>query len=187
MHMNLEWKDFLTKKWTMERVGKDLNVTEEQKKDPLFCQEGFLYNDVVSCHRKPYLKDEHKKPFFSSDKPFYEMRPDGSGEPFDNILEMRAAKISNMLEAKDFAGVYDYWILKYEDLLQFGTAELVKQVEKMTGVKTNCTAFPKQQKSPRPLQPGMSEYLTENVDWDTERLVGYFPGMKLESIKRSRD
>ena len=177
--MDLEWKDFLTKKWTMERVGKDLNVTDEHKKDPLFCQEGFLYNDVVSCHRKPYPENHFKTKRFSEDKPVYEMKPNGSGEPFDNILEMRAAKINNMLEVKNYTGVYDYWLLKYEDLLAFGTAELVEKVEKMTGVKANCTAFPKQHKSPRRLEPDMVQYLTDNVDWNVERLIGYLPGAKL--------
>lgn len=174
MHIDLSWKEFVTKKWTMERFGFDLNVTEEQKKDPLFCQQGFFYKDVVTCHHRPYPKGYFKKRRFSEDKPIYEMRPDGSGKPFNNILEMRAAKIHNTLTTKNFKGVQDLWLLKYEDLLEYGTKEIVQKIELMTGLKAKCTSSPPQKRKKRGIPKEMSDHLKKEVDWDAEKLIGYY-------------
>jgi len=172
-HIGLRWKEFLTKKWTMERVGLDLNVTEEQKNDPLFCQDGFLYKDVISCHRSPYPKKYFKRKRFSEDKPIYEMRPDGTGEPFNNILEMRAAKIRNTLTTKDYEGVKDLWLFHYEDLLEYGTKELIHSIEEMTGFKAKCDFSPSQKRKKRQVPYDMYHYLEKGVDWDAEALIEY--------------
>jgi len=123
--MFLDWEEFVTKPWTMDRVGYDLEVTEQQKQDPYFCQDFFMYKDIVTCHVRPYPKGYFNKTRFSEHQPLYEMRPDGSGKPFGNILELRSAKILNFLQTKFYKGVKEFWILRYEDLLRYGTKDLI--------------------------------------------------------------
>uniref|UniRef100_A0A7S2E405 Sulfotransferase domain-containing protein n=1 Tax=Helicotheca tamesis TaxID=374047 RepID=A0A7S2E405_9STRA len=174
-HIDLPWKEFLTKAWTTERVGKDLNITD---KENFLCQDKFKYHEVVSCIHKPmgdeYWKD--KKTRFSEHQPVYEMKNDGSGEPYDNILDMRADKIRNFLTVKDFKRITDFWVYKYEDLLADGTEEFLQKIEKATGVKRQCKAAEPQNRRKRPLDKEMMAYIDEHLDWEAEALVGYTKG-----------
>mmetsp|Transcript_7340 Transcript_7340/g.15346 ORF Transcript_7340/g.15346 Transcript_7340/m.15346 type:complete len:409 (-) Transcript_7340:105-1331(-) len=181
-HLDIkDWREYVTKTWTMKRFGKDLNMTDDEKSGRAgpICQEGFYYRDVITCHVRPYpdgywdgKKHKHR---FSEHQPFYEMRSDGSGEPYDNVLEMRAAKIYNFLNTTNFPWVEDMWVLRYEDLLKEGTANLIKSIEKVTGVKSNCTASPPQNRKKREIDKGLRKYLLsdKNVDWKAERMIGY--------------
>ena len=178
-HVKLDWKDFVTKPWTMERVGKDLEVTEEQKKNSTFCQQDFLYKDINSCFLRPYPPGYFQKTIMSNHQPFYEMRHDGSGEPYDNILEMRAAKNRNFLSTKEFEGVEELWVVHYEDLLRGGTAELIRRVEEMTGAKAACDVYPSNNKEGRIINAEEQKYLDKHIDWEAEELIGYTrKGMK---------
>lgn len=173
-HMDLDWKEFLTKSWTMERVGKDLNVTEEQKKNPHFCQEKFQYKDVVSCHVRPYPAGTFKKTRFSEHQPFYEMRNDGSGTPYDNILEMRTDKIKHFSSLVNYTNVEDLWVVQYEDLLSHGTKEVLEKLKQLTGVSPKCEWSPPQlNRKKRAILPEMMEFLNKNVDWEVEKSIGY--------------
>ena len=171
--MHLEWKDFLTKPWTMERVGKDLEITDVEKNDPHFCQQKFAYKDVISCHVRPFTETKVEKTHYSEHQPFYEMRNDGSGEPYDNILQLRKAKIDNFMSTKNFKNVEDLWVVQYEDLLSVGTKDLLETVSKLTGIKPNCVPSESQNRKKRFIDPEMIEFLNENVDWDAEELIGY--------------
>ena len=93
----------------MERFGLDLEMSESgiEKRDGMVCQENFVYRDLISCHTRPYPKGFFNKLRYSQHQPFYEMRNDGSGEPFDNILELRAAKIRNFLDTRMYKVVED--------------------------------------------------------------------------------
>ena len=180
-----DWKEYVTKTWTMERVGKDLNMTDDEKsgKAGPICQEGFFYKDVITCHVRPYpdgywdgtYDGKKRKHRYSEHQPFYEMRNDGSGEPYDNVLQMRAAKIYNFLDTVSFPWVEDTWVLRYEDLLKEGTQHLIESIEKVTGVKANCTASPPQNRKKREIDPDLRKYLLneKNVDWKAEKLIGY--------------
>lgn len=180
-----DWKEYVTKTWTMERVGKDLNMTDDEKsgKAGPICQEGFFYKDVITCHVRPYpdgywdgtYDGKKRKHRFSEHQPFYEMKNDGSGEPYDNVLQMRAAKIYNFLDTVSFPWVEDTWVLRYEDLLKEGTQHLIESIEKVTGVKANCTASPPQNRKKREIDPDLRKYLLneKNVDWKAEKLIGY--------------
>lgn len=181
-HLDIrDWRKYVTKTWTMERFGKDLNMTEDEmsgKAGPI-CQEDFYYRDVVTCNVRPYpdgyWDGKKRKHRFSEHQPFYEMRNDGSGEPYNNVLEMRAAKIYNFLNTTSFPWVEDLWVLRYEDLLKEGTKHLIESIEEVTGVKANCTASPPQNRKKREIDKDLRKYLLsdKNVDWKAERLIGY--------------
>jgi hypothetical protein len=179
-HLDIkDWKEFVTKKWTMKRFGKDLNMTEDEKSGEAgpVCQEDFFYRDIISCQTRPYPDDywENRKHRYSEHQPFYEMRNDGSGEPYDNVLDMRAAKIENFLETKKFPWVEDVWVIRYESLLKEGTAHLIEVIERATGIRSTCKASPPQNRKKRDINPGLKKWLLdeEHVDWGLEKKIGY--------------
>ena len=160
----------------MERFGLDLEMSESgiEKRDGMVCQENFVYRDLISCHTRPYPKGFFNKLRYSQHQPFYEMRNDGSGEPFDNILELRAAKIRNFLDTRMYKGVEDLWTLSYEDLLNNGTSVIISRLEEIIGARSTCMPIPKQQRKKRNISPGLFEHLMHNLDWKSKNMVGYF-------------
>ena len=163
----------MTKPWTMERVGLDLELTEEDKHDPDACQERFMYRDIISCHTRPYPKGFFQKTYMSNHQPFYEMKNDASGNPFENILALRTAKILNFLSVKDYIAVKELWVIQYEALLEQGTIGLIREIEELTGVTAKCKSYLPQTRKRRNIGVEEMTYLTEHIDWDVEKLVGY--------------
>lgn len=169
-HLNVEWQEFLQKPWTMERIGADLNITNETAT----CQQGFRYNEINSCTKQPLPPEAYNGYFYCSrHEPFYELQQDGSGKPFENIMQMRAAKIRNFLETSDYPMVVDFMSVQYEQLLAQGTKRLLKKISKLTGVPYKCDPFAIQHRPQRELSPDFVEYVTEHVDWNAEELIGY--------------
>ncbi len=167
----------------MERVGSDLTLNETIKSLPYGCQESFSYHSIISCDVRPYPKDFFNKTHYSEHQPFYEMKNDGSGEPYSNILDMRAAKIHNFLSTQFYDAVTELWILQYEEVVRKGTEEIILKIEEITGTKASCTANPPQNRKHRNIDRGLMEYLVNNVDWEAEELVGY----SRKGIRESRD
>ena len=172
-HLWLDWKTFVTRPWTMERTGGDLFLANQTGR---ICQEGFHYHEVVSCLKRP-LPDEYwqgRNHSFSERQPFYELRLDGSGKPYTNILALRAAKIRNFLSTADFEKVSALWILRYEDLIKQGTSNLIQKLEAATGTSARCIPFEAQgDRHRRQLDMGMIKWLMKHVDWEAESLIGY--------------
>eukprot|EP00545_Synedropsis_sp_CCMP1620_P012623 CAMPEP_0119026382 /NCGR_PEP_ID=MMETSP1176-20130426/35351_1 /TAXON_ID=265551 /ORGANISM="Synedropsis recta cf, Strain CCMP1620" /LENGTH=159 /DNA_ID=CAMNT_0006982083 /DNA_START=424 /DNA_END=903 /DNA_ORIENTATION=+ len=153
----------------MPRFGLDLlNDTETTE-----CQEFFAYNQIVSCNFEPLPVSHYEKIRFSENQPFYELRQDGSGKPFKNIMEMRAAKIRNFLEVADYPGIADLWLLQYEYLLQEGTDHLLRRIEEWTGMARQCEAYPPQERRVRNISRTFVRAINEHLDWSAEALIGY--------------
>jgi hypothetical protein len=172
--MFLEWQEFLTKEWTTERIGTDRNPSKERLEGKELCQWDFKYNQIISCDVDPLPKEAYNHTLhFSENQPFYELQQDGSGKPFQNIMEMRAAKIRNFLEVKQYPGVADVWVTQYEYLLKEGTKELLDSISEWTGLKYNCDPYPPQTRKKRPLTREYAKFLNKNLDWNTEGLIGY--------------
>ena len=180
---NNDWKVFLTKPWTMPRIGSDLWTNRTNQ---TLCQEHFLYRDLISCDLEP-LPHAHYYPNtirYSEHQPFYEMRNDGSGLPYDNILQMRTDKIRNFVQSvAEFAGVADVWVVQYEFLVHQGTQHLVDRVAEWTGVAPQCQGKPPQNRQPkksRRVSPEYARFIRENLNWTVEALVGYKPELERE-------
>ena len=168
-HLKLKWEEFIEKEWSMPRIGLDLNMTEHDA-----CQEDFDYNQINSCTVEPLPREVYgKKIRYSEHQPFYELRQDGSGKPFKNIMEMRAAKIRNFLGVREHVGIADVWTIQYEYLLTKGTDHLLEKIEEWTGVKRQCEAFPAQNRRKRPLSRTFAKYVNKNLDWSAEGLIGF--------------
>ena len=172
-HLHLDWKTFVTRPWTMERVGGDLLLANRTGR---ICQESFRYHEVISCLKRP-LPDEYweaKNHSYSERQPFYELRLDGTGEPYASILDLRSAKIRNFLSTAEYDKVSALWILRYEDLIKKGTSTLINKLEAATGQKARCQPFEAQgDRHRRQLDMDMINWLMKHVDWEAESLIGY--------------
>lgn len=168
-HLYLDWPDFLSKPWTMKRIGRDLEISNSTAR----CQQDFSYNEIVSCSREPLPIDSYESIHMSRHQPFYELKQDGSGEPFENIMEMRAAKIRNFLDTKEYPKVVDAWPVQYEYLLARGTKRMLDKISKVTGVPYKCDPYPTQHRKQRTLSKQFVEYVNEHMDWTAEELIGY--------------
>jgi len=175
-HIGLKWKEFVTKEWTAPRIGLDLEVTN--KKDRI-CQERFKYNEIVSCIYEPLPHSAYEKIRYSEHQPIYELKP--NGKPYKNILEMRAAKIRNFLDVKNYANVHDVWTVQYEYLLKMGTRSLIHRIEELTGVEAKCDLYEPQERRKREIPKDFVSYLTKHIDWEAEQMIGY------EKRKSSKD
>ena len=101
---------------------------------------------------------------------------DGSGLPYDNILELRSAKIRNLLRVQHFSNVKSFHSIHYEDLVEQGTQELIDTLEQDLNVTANCVPLKGQSNmGTRPLMDDFVEYMKHHVDWTTEALIGYGP------------
>lgn len=171
-HSFNDWKIFLTRPWTMERVGSDLEYSVDD-----MCQEDFLYRDIISCEAEPLpRKHYHHKLRYSENEPFYEMRNDGSGEPYDSIIDLRADKIRNFLSVRDYPNVADVWIVQYEYLVSKGTRDLIRKLEFWTGIQANCEVKPPQfrkQRRTRTVSREFAEHVRKHVNWTVESWIGY--------------
>ena len=166
------FKEFMTIPWTTKRFGNDRwpNQTEP-------CQQHFEWKDIVSCQLHPMPTEEferlHGKHTFSNHQPFYEMKNDGSGEPYANIMEMRTDKILNFLTVKDYEGVADEWIIQYEYLTTKGTKSFIDQITEVTGVEAKCKPYPAQNRKKRQIDAKMADFIRSNLNWTVEKMIGY--------------
>ena len=109
-------------------------------------------------------------------KALYELRNDGSGKPYDNILDMRQAKTENFLSVADFDRVQDLYVVRYEEAKLHGTAKLIAELEEALDQKAACMP---EQGDPtwreRNIPNMFREYLKTHVHWETEAKIGYYP------------
>lgn len=169
-HSNMDWKTFLTTKWTTEREKSDEKFANETGK---VCKERFKYHEIVSCAPEPYPGEYFSKKG-SNRSPWYEMRNDGSGMPYDSILDLRRDKIVNHIQTvANFPFVSAVIGVRYEELVRKGTSELIREIESKTGEKAHCEATPGQIRPQRVVPDEMAKWMNERVDWSTEALIGY--------------
>ena len=178
----LPWQEFVSRPWTTQRSKLDEKLQSERKQHPerkIECQERFHFNDVVPCQ----VDDSYGIP---SDRmrgmfPLYEMRRDGSGKPYDNILQMRADKITNfVLQLPMMFAIGGFVVVRYEDLMQKGSHFLLKQVAEVVGMKDGelpeeCTPSKPQPErlNQRYIPSGLKKWVDEHLDVEREKLLGY--------------
>jgi hypothetical protein len=169
-HVNLPWQEFVTKPWIMNRTDEDNAIETTFRKSGQLCQEYFQPGRVVPC--------VELEPSVVNDLPvhaLYELRNDGSGKPYDSILELRRDKIRNFLDIQNFVGVQGFHAVRYEQLVEEGTASLIEKLEKALNTQARCQPHPPGNLSARTLSSDYLEWMEQHVDWETEALVGYEP------------
>lgn len=175
-HFGLEWHEFVNKTWTMPRHGKDVGLegtaVNSSTSGTGTCLYDFRPDQVIPClETENVIVDESGREVHS----VYEMQNDGSGEPFDNLLQLRAAKIRHFLSIAHFAGVQDLFPVQYEVMTRNGTASLIRNLEQALGVKAKCSPTEPVEPTIRPVSPEYVKWMNEHVDWEAEALIGYDP------------
>ncbi|GKY96788.1 hypothetical protein MPSEU_000638000 [Mayamaea pseudoterrestris] len=171
-HYGLEWYDFVTKPWTMKYFGKDLKLTaSDYQSNKSICQEQFTPKQVVPCLEEDFVSVTRS----ISMRPNYELRHDGSGEPYKSIVDLRRDKVLNFMSIAKFDGILDFEPVQYEQLVQNGTNALLRRLEKALGFEARCKPYP-----PKPLklykvQGKYLDWLKDKIDWDVESMIGYSP------------
>ena len=106
----------------------------------------------------------------------YELNRDGSGRPYENILELRADKIRNFINMSNFDSIYHFEAVHYEGLSIHGTEALIRRLESVMGVKADCQPILGEGEgsySHYNHPPEFVDYLNKNMDWSAESLIGY--------------
>jgi hypothetical protein len=174
-HLRLDIEEFLTKPWTMERPERDFPYAKYA--GPI-CQLGYSYKEVIPCLRQKKLPVEgpEQKRGYSARDPQYELRQDGSGLPYNSIMQLRQSKIRNIMSVESWDWITDFKVVRYEELLKHGTEGLIKQVEDILGVQMKCTPSPPapNRLSPYPLEPKAIRLINSLLNWDIEAKVGYY-------------
>ena len=178
-HYHLGWHDFVTRPWTMKRFGKDAALDGVMKhdffnttmKDSRICKRAFAPFEVIPCLEGNV---DLYSPRRVRTRAAYELKRDGSGQPFSNILELRQAKIRNFMSVRFYESVRRLYVVRYEDMVLQGTDSLLRQLEKELNTTAKCVPDPsKPLVIKRKLQPEYVKYMRKHVDWEAERMIGY--------------
>ena len=177
-----DWKGFLLEPWTTKRPHSDWvflqNATmtggngQRDLKHP--CRQKYAFHDVIACSSS--VIDG------VGSRPFYEMRNDGSGLPYASIMELRSDKLRNLLSVKEYPGIAAHYIARYEELLANGTAGLIQQISKHTGIEAKCDSVPPQNRPVRPMSPQMEKYINRHLNWTVESWIGYHPRTRATGV-----
>ena len=201
-----DWRIILTREWTMERMGQDLLLLKQHQQQhqqqnnktrldqgdndddkdknnnnniesTIPCQENFVYRDLVSCVREPMPHSYYNYTIrYSEHQPFYEMRNDGSGQPYANILQLRTDKIRNFLSIRSYSHIADVWIVQYEYLLKMGTNHFLQRIQEWTGVIPKCIPESSQIRTFRKsrfIEPEFAKHVRLHLNWTVESWIGY--------------
>jgi len=133
------------------------------------------FHEIIPCLYQPSSAEGEQE-----EAPKYELRHDGSGRPYANVLELRADKIRNFLEMEHYERVKSFRAVRYEQLVREGTDALIRHLEQATGLEAQCTPIPPASedilhKAVRKyvMDPEYVEWMAEKVDWETEGRIGY--------------
>jgi len=179
----LPWEFFVSKPWSMERSDFDKELLSDQNKFNQFfksgnkCHHRFMFSEVTPCLNSSIaIPNDHLRGYY----PVYELRRDGSGKPFENIVSLRSDKIVNfLLQVPMLLDLGGYMAVRYEDLLANGTRPFLEHVSRMIGLEGHLPDHC-QPTEPQPDRIGrrhipikMRQWVDQHVDGKIERLLGY--------------
>jgi hypothetical protein len=177
----LPWQEFVSRPWTTHRSQLDAQLKKQQNKHPeqeTMCQENFAFNEVIPCQMDnvSYAIPPERLRGMS---PLYELRRDGSGKPYDHLLELRSDKIVNFaLQLPMLFSLGGFLVVRYEDLLQKGSNNMLKTVAGIVGMNDlpdECHSSKPQPERLRQryIPTGLQDWVEEHLDKDREKLLGY--------------
>jgi hypothetical protein len=160
----LPWKEFLGKPWTMARPERDIPL---QNTTNMTCQQGFQYDQVVSC--------VVKSPG-GTDNPVYELHQD-DGTAYESILQLRAAKLRNHHSVQNWKYVKKFLTLSYEHAGKEFKSRLLNEIHEFTEWAPVCSGdvLPPSREHTASMSTEFVEYVNRNADWEAEGLVSYKP------------
>ncbi|KAL7518760.1 hypothetical protein ACHAWX_003565 [Stephanocyclus meneghinianus] len=173
-HFDLDWKTFLTRPWGMERGPADQQLMRNGSTINATCMHRFPFDGIIPCSeldRNMYNGTRNGRKVGVT----YELNQDGSGRPYESILKLRSDKIRNFLNMSGYDAVHAFFPVQFEFLVTRGTSELIDELEKVTGHRAKCKRADPQTLSERKYKKRFIHWVNEYLDWDTEKLIGYFP------------
>lgn len=172
-HIGMEWKDFVSKPWVGPRGPGDHAKMEKAKAedfhiDKMGCLAGYTFDEVIPCSPEDSILKEGYSNYM------YELKNDESHRAYGSVGELRAAKIRNFMQISKSHGVKAFFPQRYEALNLRGTADFLKELEEVTGLKANCKPFVgKGVIKHKNVDPEYTKWLNKYHDWDAEGLIGY--------------
>jgi hypothetical protein len=189
----MQWKEFVTKPWVGRRGPNDEKLAQTRVgNESSECLDRYHFVDATPCSPEdsPIMRGlgEYK----------YEYKNDGSERGFNSILDLRRDKIMNHLSVAGFSGTRAFLPYRFEELKANGTAALLRDVEEATGLKAKCSAIYGKENDTeghviqaqsvrhrrlaekvitkkRELSAVYIKYMNKFVDWEVEKLIGYYP------------
>ena len=172
MHFDLDWRAFLTTPWTMERGQADKDIIRSGKTKNATCMHRFTFDELVPCSRldrNMYNGTFHGKKVGVN----YELKHDGSGLPYNSILDLRRDKILNFLDVANFDGVAAFLPVQFEFVVTQGSGELLDEIENITGLQARCKRAPPRTLIQKSLDDEYFAWMNDHVDWEVESRIGY--------------
>ena len=162
-HFHLDWKTFVTSPWTLPGAPRPAPEDWTATEPP--CVESSRPDEVVPCH---ILMDRQVITY-------YELRPK-DGLVYPSVIYLRRDKLLNHASVASFVNVSSFTIVRLEDMVQAGTAPLIRKLEQVLGVQARCepsVGRPIVRK--KLLDRDMVAWLNQHVDWNVESMFGYKP------------
>ena len=146
-HMNLPWREFVTKPWRGPRKLNDYHLLKESGSYEAVnadmgtsCVSNYTWNEVIPCSTEDFT-----------------------------IIEGYARYMYELMQ-----GVKSFHPTRYEDLYKLGTAGLLQMLEKETGKKAKCEPMEgKGVIKHKDVPKDFIEWMNQFIDWEVEGLVGY--------------
>ena len=165
-----------------------MNVTHGRPLYSVACYDNFTFFDVVPCSYHDRLRSAslillgETSDDDGDSSAVYEMKKNHGQaifERYNNILSLRQDKMLNFFtEVRSFSSIQDYIPVKYEDLVETGTASLIKDIEQKMNLQSRCIPKNLANAAISNTKIYSKEYIkliNDNVDWPVEALVGYEP------------
>lgn len=172
-HFGLDWKDFVTTPWTIDSRGPgDAQLIKSGRQYNTTCMHRFPFDEIIPCS----TSDRHLYNDIYGNKIgiTYELKHDGSGEPYQSIVDLRRDKIRNFLDVANFDGVAAFLPMQFEYMASRGTSDLINEIEKLTGLQAKCVGTTPKPFRPKDLDKDFVAWMNKHVDWETEKLIGYY-------------
>lgn len=175
----LDWKDFVNRPLFLEKdeEGEATSGVEDLK----LCQKGYAPNTVSPCRGSinyvPKPLRSIPKAFLrhlpcDTHNPIYEHNP-VDGRPFENLLQLRAAKVRNFLSLPERWEMAGIGFLQYDSLLGNGLPSLTEEIGRTLGIPNSCPTLVPFEKSSYNISNDFRDWITEAAEWDVERLIGF--------------
>ena len=174
-HTLLDWKDFVDRPLHLEEE----DTAEESK----LCQMGYAPKTVSPCRNNPnYVPKPLRsipKAFlrhlpYDTNNPVYEHNP-LDGKPFENLMELRAFKLRNVLSLPEKWELAGIGFVPYDNLLGKGLQSLTDEIGSILGISDSCPTLEPFEKAPYNFSDEYRNWITDAVQWDVEKLIGYYP------------
>ena len=172
-HVDMGWFDFVTKPWVGPRGPADHKKMEQAKKEGFHieksdCLAGYKFDEVIPCSMEDSVDVDGYSNYM------YELKHDESHRAYSSIIELRTSKIENFLQVPKSHGVKAFFPERYEALSLRGTADFLKQLEEVTGLKAKCEPVPGTGVvTHKEVDPEYTKWMNIYHDWNAEAMIGY--------------